>query len=53
MDAELSHGPDTGRVSAQGVPQANRKATAETSGQKLEIPPLEKAIQEAGLEEVE
>ena len=52
MESEPPHETNDGGFPEQGGPRDNKKPTAAAAGRKLVIPPLEKAMREAGLDEV-
>ena len=53
MSDDSPHGPGPGGVQAQAGPEYHRKIAPAAPGRKLGVPPLEEAICEVILEEVE
>ena len=48
-----THWEGVGRIPPQGVPQADREATSAREGRRVDTPPLEDAMAEAGMQEVD
>ena len=53
MGNDATHWEGVGRIQSQGGLQSDREATSEKEGRSVDIPPLEDAMAEAVLQELE